>query len=105
MPPLSPADAAEMLGLSPAYAFDAYLVSGGLPLIMDEWPIRTTALDYVTDAVSDPLLALLVSGERALAAEFPAESHARLVLGAIGVGQAGILQDPAGHRGNLCRPR
>jgi hypothetical protein len=29
----------------------------------------------------------LVSGERALAAEFPAESHARLVLGAIGTGE------------------
>jgi uncharacterized protein len=87
VPPLSPADAAEMLGLSPADAFDAYLVSGGLPLILDEWPTGMTALDYVTDAVTDPLSALLVSGERALAAEFPAESHARLVLGAIGSGE------------------
>ena len=87
VPPFSPADAAEMLGLSPADAFDAYLVSGGLPLILDEWPAGMTALDYVTDAVTDPLSALLVSGERALAAEFPAESHARLVLGAIGSGE------------------
>ena len=38
VPPLSPADAAEMLELPPADAFDAFLVSGGLPLILDEWP-------------------------------------------------------------------
>ena len=55
VPPLSPADAAEMLELRPADAFDAYLVSGGLPLILDEWPAGMTALDYVADAVTDPL--------------------------------------------------
>jgi hypothetical protein len=37
--------------------------------------------------VTDPLSALLVSGERALAAEFPPDSQARLVLGAIGSGE------------------
>jgi AAA+ ATPase superfamily predicted ATPase len=87
IPPLSPADAAEMLGLPAADAFDAYLVSGGLPLILDEWPTGVTALDYVADALTDPLSALLVSGERALAAEFSADSQARLVLGAIGAGE------------------
>lgn len=86
VPPLSPADAAEMLGLSAADAFDAYLVSGGLPLILDEWQFGMTVLDYIAEAVSDPLSALLVSGERALAAEFPPESQARLVLGSIGSG-------------------
>jgi AAA+ ATPase superfamily predicted ATPase len=86
IPPLSPVDAAEMLDLPAADAFDAYLVSGGLPLILDEWPARMNALDYVTEAAADPLSALLVSGERALAAEFPPDSHARLVLGAIGTG-------------------
>jgi DNA-binding transcriptional ArsR family regulator len=73
--------------LPPADAFDAFLVSGGLPLILDEWPVGATALDYVADAVTNPLSALLVSGERALAAEFPPESQARLVLGAIGSGE------------------
>src|ERR1700677_4728253 len=71
MPPLSPADAAEMLSLPPADAFDAYLVSGGLPLILDEWPSGMTALEYVADAVADPISALLVSGEHVIAAEFP----------------------------------
>jgi uncharacterized protein len=86
IPPLSPADTAEMLDLPAPEAFDAYLVSGGLPLILDEWPERMTAQAYVAEAVADPLSALLVSGERALAAEFPPDSHARLVLGAIGTG-------------------
>lgn len=87
VPPLSPADAADMLALPAAEALDAYLVSGGLPLILDEWPSGMNALDYLSDAVTDPLSALLISGERALAAEFPPDSHARLVLGAIGSGE------------------
>ena len=98
VPPLSPADAAEMIGLSAADALDAYLVSGGLPLILDEWPTRTTALDYLAEAVTDPLSALLVSGERAIAAEFPPQSQARLVLGAIGSGERSfsLIQRAAG---------
>jgi len=98
VPPLSPADAAEMLALPAAEALDAYLVSGGLPLILDEWPAGMTALDYVAEAVADPLSALLVSGERALAAEFPPDSQARLVLGAIGSGNRSYsnIQQTAG---------
>jgi uncharacterized protein len=87
VPPLNPADIADMLELSAADAFDAYLVSGGLPLILDEWPHGQPVLDYIAEAVNDPLSALLVSGERALAAEFPPESQARLVLGAVGSGE------------------
>lgn len=98
VPPLSPADAAEMLDLPAAEAFDAYLVSGGLPLILDEWPSGVSAPDYVADAVTDPLSALLVSGERALAAEFPPDSQARLVLSAIGSGERSYskIQQAAG---------
>jgi uncharacterized protein len=56
-------------------------------LVLGEWPPGMVALDYVAGAVTDPLSALLVSGERALAAGFPAQSHARQVLGAIGSGE------------------
>lgn len=87
VPPLNPADVAEMLELPAAEAFDAYLVSGGLPLVLDEWPVGASVLEYLADAVPDPTSALLVSGERALAAEFPTESQARLVLSAIGTGE------------------
>ncbi|MFI5485594.1 MULTISPECIES: ATP-binding protein [Micromonospora] len=87
IPPLSPADVRDMLNLSAAEAFDAYLVSGGLPLILDEWPGGATLSDYLADAVTDPTSALLVSGERALAAEFPTASQAGVVLRAIGSGE------------------
>ncbi|MCO5993109.1 ATP-binding protein [Actinoallomurus rhizosphaericola] len=92
VPPLSPADTAAMLDLPAAEAFDAYLVTGGLPLILDEWPSGFSTLDYLAVAVTDPTSALLVSGERSLAAEFPADSQARLVLGAIGSGERTFTQ-------------
>ena len=87
VPPLNPAEVCAMLGTGPAEAFDAYLVSGGLPLILDEWPQGTGLWDYLQRAVTRPTSAMLVSGERTLAAEFPTEAQARTVLGAIGHGE------------------
>ncbi|WP_344290507.1 ATP-binding protein [Streptomyces synnematoformans] len=87
VPPLTPADIANMLDLDPADAFDAYLVSGGLPLILEEWPHGAGLWDYLAHALARPTSALLVSGERTLAAEFPTEAQARTVLGAIGHGE------------------
>ena len=87
VPPLSPAEVAEMISLDAASAVDAYLVSGGLPLILEEWPPGATVMDYLGRAAIDPTSALVVSGERSLAAEFPPDSQARGVLGAIGTGE------------------
>ncbi|OEV30574.1 ATPase [Streptomyces nanshensis] len=87
VPPLNPADVAAMLELPPDEAFDAYLVSGGLPLILEEWPHGAGMWAYLEQALSRPTSALLVSGERSLAAEFPTEAQARTVLGAIGHGE------------------
>lgn len=87
IPPLDPAAVADMLDLQPPSALDAYLVTGGLPLILDEWPRGSGVRDYLAAAVADPTSALLVSAERALAAEFPVEAQARQVLGAIGSGE------------------
>lgn len=87
VPPLNPAEVGEMLGLDAAAAFDAYLVSGGLPLILDEWPEGADLWRYLALAVTSPTSALLVSGERALAAEFPVDAQARSVLSAIGHGE------------------
>uniref|UniRef100_UPI0035BC6C25 ATP-binding protein n=1 Tax=Streptomyces finlayi TaxID=67296 RepID=UPI0035BC6C25 len=86
-PPLNPAEVAAMLDLPPAEAFDAFLVSGGLPLILEEWPPGATLWDYLEQALVRPTSALLVSGERTLAAEFPTEAQARTVLSAIGHGE------------------
>ncbi|MEU7573608.1 DUF234 domain-containing protein [Micromonospora sp. NPDC049240] len=87
IPPLSPGDVGEMLDLPPADAIDAYLVTGGLPLVVDDWAPGAGLRDYLADAVVDPTSALLVSGERALAAEFPPQSQPDVVLRAIGAGE------------------
>ncbi|HEX5495785.1 MAG TPA: DUF234 domain-containing protein [Mycobacteriales bacterium] len=87
VPPLTPADVAEVLELPSADAFDAYLLTGGLPLILDEWPAAMPVREYLAHAVTDPISALMVSAERALAAEFPVDAQARAVLGAIGSGE------------------
>jgi AAA+ ATPase superfamily predicted ATPase len=87
VPPLSPADVAEMLKLSPADALDAFLVSGGLPLVLEEWPTSATVFRFLSQVVADPTSALIVSGERSLASEFPADAQARSILSAIGSGE------------------
>lgn len=85
--PLNPAEVGQMLGLDPAEAFDAALVTGGLPLICAEWPRGAGLWDFLGEALSDPVSALLVSAERSLAAEFPPQAQARKVLAAIGSGE------------------
>jgi uncharacterized protein len=84
VPPFSPAEIATMVDLAAADAIDAFLVTGGLPLVLDEWPAGTSLNDYLRDALARSTSALIVSAERALAAEFPAEGQARRVLGAVG---------------------
>jgi hypothetical protein len=105
VPPLNPAEVASMLGVGPAEAIDAFLLTGGLPLILDEWPQGATLWEYLESATNRPTSALIVSGERALAAEFPAEAQARTVLGAIGHGGSSTAQRTTGCcRSALLKP-
>lgn len=85
--PLNPADLAEMLGLPPAAAFDAALITGGLPLICSEWQTGADIWHFLRDSLDNPISALLVSAERSLAAEFPPQAMSREVLRAIGSGE------------------
>lgn len=85
--PLNPAEISEMLRLDPAEAFDAALVTGGLPLICTSWRTGMPLWDFVAAEFADPVSALLVSAERSLAAEFPDHAYAREVLTAIGSGE------------------
>ena len=87
LPPLNPVEVGDMLGSDPADALDAYLITGGLPMICQEWQRGQGLHDFLQDALLDPTSALLVSGERSLAAEFPAELQAQAVLSAIGTGE------------------
>lgn len=86
LPPLNPAEVGDLIGCPPADAFDAYLVTGGLPLICQEWRSGQSLREFLASATRDPTSALLVSGERSLAAEFPAELQAQAVLSVIGNG-------------------
>lgn len=85
--PLNPADIGRMLGLDAAAAFDAALVTGGLPLVCGEWPRGASVWEFLDQALANPVSALLVSAERSLAAEFPEQALARAVLSAIGSGE------------------
>lgn len=88
VPPLSPAETAAIVGSATAAdAFDAYLITGGLPLICAEWPTGMPLWDYLAHALAEPTSALIVSAERALAAEFPSETLAHTVLTKIGSGE------------------
>ncbi|MCP3819904.1 ATP-binding protein [Streptomyces sp. A3M-1-3] len=85
--PLNPADIADMLDLDPAAAFDAALLTGGLPLVCAEWRPGATVWQFLEASLANPISALLVSAERSLAAEFPPHATAREVLQAIGSGE------------------
>jgi uncharacterized protein len=100
--PLNPAEIGSMLGLGPAAALDAALLTGGLPLICSDWPAEADVKTFLEVAVSDPISSLIVSAERSLAAEFPEAAQARLVLGAIGSGERtfGNIAQAAGGIGS-----
>jgi AAA+ ATPase superfamily predicted ATPase len=82
--PLNPAEVGQMLQLDAADAFDAALVTGGLPLICASWRAGDDLWAFLDGELANPVSALLVSAERSLAAEFPETANARNVLSAIG---------------------
>jgi hypothetical protein len=74
--PLNPAEVGEMLGRAPSDAFDAALVTGGLPLICADWQRGADLWQFRSAELSNPVAPLLVSAERSLASEFPAAAMA-----------------------------
>ncbi|MEU9830096.1 ATP-binding protein [Streptosporangium sp. NPDC048047] len=85
--PLTPGEVGRMLALPAAETFDAWLVTGGLPLICAEWKPGEEVWEFLERALADPTSPLLVSAERSLAAEFPKQAIAKDVLGVIGSGE------------------
>jgi uncharacterized protein len=83
--PLNPAAVGDLLGLDAADSLDAHLVIGGFPVLAAEWGAGRSLEDYLGEALTDPTSFLVVSGERSLAAEFPAAAT-RTVVAAIGAG-------------------
>lgn len=87
VPPLSPSEVGRMLSLDASDAFDAYLITGGFPLICRDWGEDNDLCSFLKSALMHATSSLLVSAERSLAAEFPGDVQARRVLEAIGQGQ------------------
>jgi AAA+ ATPase superfamily predicted ATPase len=85
--PLNPADIAMMAGLPAAVAFDAALITGGLPIICARWREGEDARSFLARELASPVSPLVVSAQLSLAAEFPDQAHARVVLAAIGSGE------------------
>lgn len=85
--PLTVSETQDMLGLDAAHAVDAHLVSGGFPRILQDWPRRRTAMEFVSGQLADSTSPLVIVGERVLAAEFPPATQSREVFAAIGGGE------------------
>lgn len=86
---LTPADVAGMTGTPDTEAgamdaFDAYLVTGGQPLVAQEWAHGMDMREFLEQSFASSTSALVVSGTRVLDGEFPEASLARQVLTAIG---------------------
>ncbi|MGH3167416.1 MAG: AAA family ATPase, partial [Trebonia sp.] len=75
--PLNPADVAAMAGLPAARAFDAALVTGGLPIICARWQRGEDTRSFLTRELANPMSPLVVSAQLSLAAEFPDQAQAR----------------------------
>lgn len=85
--PLDLGEVARVLDLPAAGAIDAYLTIGGFPRLLSSWPPGMSRAEYLRDALADSTSALVVIGERMLAAEFPAPENVRAVLEAVGHGE------------------
>lgn len=85
--PLNVADVAAMTGLGAAEAFDAELVTGGLPIVCARWRPGEDLWSFLEHELAEPVSPLIASAQLSLAAEFPDQAQARAVLGAIGSGE------------------
>ena len=109
VPPLNPREVARIVNApTPEAAFDAYLVTGGMPMVCEEWPSGASAEQYLRGVLDEPSSMFVTGALRSLDAEFPTEALARNVLGQIGSGEttfttiaraAGGLQATSLNRG------
>ena len=88
--PFNPAEVRAALGNPSAMTvFDAYLVTGGYPKLVDELDRAGSVERYLTGGLSDENSNLVVVGQRSIAAEFPSQAQAWRVLSAIGGHEVG----------------
>jgi uncharacterized protein len=85
--PFTPFEVQGLTGLSASAALDAQLVVGGFPLLAGGWGRAHGVHDYLRRELANPNSPLVVSAERILDAEFPADLRARDVLETVGSGE------------------
>ncbi|MGO9322525.1 MAG: ATP-binding protein [Solirubrobacteraceae bacterium] len=98
VPPLSPAEVAELTGVSAAEALDIYLIVGGFPQLASSWPRGASRAHFLRRALADSATQFVVDGMRILDAEFETQTSARKILASIGHGERtfGHLRDASG---------
>ena len=84
---LTPGELGSMLDLTARDALELYLVLGGFPSLAETWRASDSLSRLLTRELVDATSPLVVSGERMMNAEFPAQTQARKVLAAIGAGE------------------
>jgi uncharacterized protein len=85
VPPLNPAEAAVLSGLTGAEALDSYLVTGGFPKVVRAKMGRSLK-DFLADQLADDGTALVTTGRLILDSEFGANTQARSILSVLGEG-------------------
>ena len=85
--PLNPAEVGRMVGLTGADAFDAALLTGGLPKLCASWQNGEPPREFLTRSVASDSTVFANSAALALGAEFPDDAMARTVLTALGSGE------------------
>ncbi len=106
VPPLNPAEAAALSGLTGADALDSYLVTGGFPKVvrakMDQ-PLK----DFLADQLADDGTPLVTTGRLILDSEFGSNKQARSILSVLGEGlrkRRDISGDTGIDSANIKRP-
>ena len=88
--PFNPGEVAEAVGSpQPMAAFDAFLVTGGYPRLVEDARRAGGVRPFVARGLSDENSDLVVMAQRSLAAEFAPDVQARRVLSAIGGQEVG----------------
>ncbi len=106
VPPLNPAEAAALSGLTGADALDSYLVTGGFPRVVRAKMDRSLK-DFLTDQLADDGTPLVTTGRLILDSEFAASTQARSILSVLGEGlrkRSDISGDTGIDAANIKRP-
>lgn len=100
--PLSPAEVGSMTGSRGAEAFDVYLITGGQPLVAQEWEKGMTTEDFLGESYGRSTSALVVSGNRVLEGEVGSgrlDHEVLMAVGAQGERNFAAIQRAGGNGG------